>query len=439
MAGWSRSPITIATTQMTDAATTPKLTRNVDTTDPMLMGSSDPPETSPVAGYGWGTASPSGSTTATPATSAPTVPPPPGPTADPPPPGDAPPPGGRSRRRPVAVVAAFVGSLVLVAAVAGLFIRIPYDSIAPGSARRVDDMISIQDHPAYPPEGRVLLTTVSVRERVNLWGALLGWLDPDVEVIPEKDVRGTLPPEQYHQLNVEAMADSKTSAEAVVLRHLGFTDIGGGAEVMSIEEGLPVDEVIDPNDVVVAADGKPVAGPTDVIGVIRGHQPGDSITLSVVRDGGAPVERTTTLARGDEGQALLGVRLSTKLKLPFGITIDSGSVEGPSAGLPYSIALLDQLTPGELTGGARVAGTGELAADGIVGPIGGIIQKVATVREAKAAMFLVPEQNYAEAKAHAGDDLEVVSVRTFDDALRALATLPGSNAAEFVQSGGPGT
>ena len=329
--------------------------------------------------------------------------------------------------------------LLVLAAVAGFFIRIPYDSVAPGSTRRVDDLISIEGHPSYPPKGRVLITTVSVRERINLWEALFGWLDSDVEVIAEEDLRGDIPPEQYHQLNIEAMADSKSAAEATVLRHLRFTDIEGGAEIMSVEPGLPVDEVVDAKDVIVAVDGNPVRRPTDVISVIRAHQPGDSITLTVVRDGRSPVDHTTTLVRGDEGQPLLGVRLSTKLKLPFGITIDSGTIEGPSAGVAYSLALLDELTPGELTGGAKVAVTGELGPDGAVGPIGGITQKVAAVREYGAAMFLVPTENYAEAKAHAGDDLQVIAVSSFDDALRALATLPGSNAAEVAQSGGPGT
>jgi len=332
------------------------------------------------------------------------------------------------------VAAAATASVLAVAAIAALFIRIPYDTLAPGSARRVDDLISIEGHPAYPPKGRLLFTTVSVRDRINLWEALAGWLDPDVDVIPERDVRGPLPADQYHQLNVEAMADSKTSAEAIVLRHLGFTDIGGGAETVSVEPGLPVDAVLDAADVIVAADGKPVSGPADVIAIIRAHQPGDTITLSVVRGDAPATDVTTTLGRGDEGQALLGVRLSTKLKLPFGITIDSGSIEGPSAGVAYSLALLDQLTPGELTGGAKVAATGELGPDGLVSPIGGITQKVAAVREAGAGMFLVPRENYDEAKAHAGDDLEVVAVGTYDDALRALATLPGSNAGELVQS-----
>jgi len=333
------------------------------------------------------------------------------------------------------VVAVAVASVLLVAAVAALFIRIPYDSIAPGSASRVDDLISITGHAAYPPKGRLLFTTVSVRERVNLWEALAGWLDPDVDVVSDHEVRGPVPPDQYHQLNVEAMADSKTSAEAIVLRHIGFTDLGAGAEVVSVEPGLPVDAVLKSKDVIVGAEGKPVTGPAEIIETIRAHKPGESVTLSMSRDGAPPVDVVTTLGTGEKGQALLGVRLSTKLKLPFGIAIDSGNIEGPSAGVAYSLALLDQLTPGELTGGAKVAATGELGPDGAVGPIGGVAQKVAAVRSAGATMFLVPKENFTEAKAHAGSHLKVVAIGTYDDALRALATLPGSNAGEFVGSG----
>jgi len=331
-----------------------------------------------------------------------------------------------------------VASVLVVAAVAALFIRIPYDTIAPGTASRVDDLIVINGHEAYPPKGKILFTTVSVRERVNLWEALAGWLDPDVDVVSDNDIRGPVPPDQYHQLNVEAMADSKTSAEAIVLRHMGFTDIGAGAEVVSVEPGLPVASVLKPKDVIVGADGQPVTGPTEVIADIRSHKPGDSVTVSVVRDGADPVDFTTTLGTGPSGQALLGVRLSTKLKLPFGISIDSGNIEGPSAGVAYSLALLDQLTPGDLTGGAKVAATGELAPDGVVGPIGGVAQKVAAVRKAGATMFLVPKDNYAEAKAHAGSHLKVVAIGTYDDALRALATLPGSNAVDFLPGGSGG-
>ena len=326
----------------------------------------------------------------------------------------------------------------MVALAAGVLIRLPYLAIAPGSARRVDDLINIRDHAVYPPKGKVLFTTVSVREDINLWEALGGWLDDDVDVLSEREVRGPTPAEEYHQLNVEAMADSKTAAELVALRHLGYGDLAAGAEVQSVEPGRPAAAVLNAHDVIVGIDGRPVREPSEVVAGIRAHQAGDAVRLAVVRGDAPPTEKTATLARGDQGQALLGVRLTTKLKLPFAIDIDSGNIEGPSAGLAYSLALLDELTPGELTGGADVAATGELAADGRVGPIGGVGQKAVAVRRAGATLFLVPTANLDEARAHAGAGLRVAPIDSFDDALRAMGELPGSNAGPLAQ-GAAGT
>ncbi|HEX2274387.1 MAG TPA: PDZ domain-containing protein [Acidimicrobiales bacterium] len=328
---------------------------------------------------------------------------------------------------------AFVSLLLTLLGAGGALVRIPYDSIAPGSARRVDDLIKITGHPVHPSEGDVLFMTVSVREGVNLWEALGGWLDRDVDVIHQEDLRGSVPAEEYHRMNVAAMADSKTAAEMVVLRHLGFPVVGGGAEVGTVDRGLPAAQVLEPKDVLVGIDGRPVSGPDDAVSAIRAHQPGDAVRLSVVRDGKPAVELTTTLARNEQGQALLGVTLRPKIKLPFEITIDSGTIEGPSAGLAYSLALVDELTPGELTGGAKVAVTGELGPDGKVGAVGGVGQKVAAVREAgDVALLLVPRGNLDEARGHAGDRLLVRAVDSFDEALKAIAELPGSNAASLA-------
>jgi PDZ domain-containing protein len=131
------------------------------------------------------------------------------------------------------------------------------------------------------------------------------------------------------------------------------------------------------------------------------------------------------------GGPFLGVVLETsglQIKLPFDIAIDSGTVVGPSAGAAYGLELLDALTPGELTGGRKIAVTGELHLDGTIGPIGGVAQKAVTVRRAGASVFIVPRANYKEAKAHAGNHLQVYAVDNFDDALRILGSLKGSNA-----------
>ena len=333
-------------------------------------------------------------------------------------------------------VALVVVSLVLVAAgMVARYVQLPYDTLAPGAARDVNSVIEVKGHPSYPPRGKVLYTTVSVRERVNPYEALAGWLDPAVDVVPETKVRGTVPPDQFDRMNVEAMADSKTTAQVLALRQLGFTNLGAGAEVVEVQPGLPAAPVLKANDVIVAIDGNPVMTSGDAVAAIRARAPGDTLRMQVTRGDGPPVEAEAVLAEGAERRPLLGVRLTTKIKLPFEINIDSGRVVGPSAGLAYGLELLDVLTPGELTGGSSVAATGELLPDGTVGAVGGVAQKTVTVRRSGVKVFLVPKANEAEARAHAGRGLEVRAVATFDEALKALGSLDGSNALALGKPG----
>ena len=319
-------------------------------------------------------------------------------------------------------------SLILLGlGVVARYVQLPYDTLAPGSARAVNGVIEVQGHPTYPPQGKVFYTTVAVRERVNPYEALAGWIDPAVEVIPETKVRGTVPPDQFQRMNVEAMADSKTTAQVLALRQLGYANLGVGAEVVEVQPDMPAAPVLKPHDVIVAIDGKSVSNSSDAVAAIRARAPGDTLKMQVQRGDAPPSEVSAVLAES-EGKPLLGVRLSTKIRLPFEINIDSGRVVGPSAGLAYGLELLDLLTPGELTGGSAVAVTGELLSDGTVGAVGGVAQKAVTVRRAGIKVFLVPKANEEEARANAGDGLQVRGVATFDEALKALGSLDGSNA-----------
>jgi Lon-like protease len=326
--------------------------------------------------------------------------------------------------------------LLGIAAVGAIFVRLPYDTIAPGSSRQVNDLVLVKGGPSYPPKGEILETTVSVRERVTPYEVLFGWLSPDIDVMSEKQIRGTTPPKVYEQQNVDAMADSKKVAEAVALQHLGYNVVqGNGAVIRDVKANTAAAGILKPGDVIVAVDGKPINIETQAVDAIHAHKPGDRVTMSVVRGNAAPQAVQATLGSQD-GQPLLGVTLETsglQFKLPFDVNIDSGTVVGPSAGAAYGLELLDHLTPGELTGGGKVAVTGQLYLDGTIGEIGGIAQKAVTVRRSGASIFIVPRANYKEAKAHAGNHLKIYAVDNFDDALRILGSLKGSNALSYVQ------
>jgi PDZ domain-containing protein len=211
--------------------------------------------------------------------------------------------------------------------------------------------------------------------------------------------------------------------------------------VRTVRPGTPAATVLQPNDVIVGVDGKQVAIEAQAVEAIKEHKPGDRVRMSIVRASAAPKTVEATLAAGPDGKGFLGVVLETsglQIKPPFEINIDSGSVVGPSAGVAYGLEVLDLLTPGELTGGSTIAATGDLHLDGTIGAIGGVAQKTVTVRRAGAKAFLVPRDNYKEAKAHAGNDLQVYAIDSFDDALRTLSSLKGSNAQALARPT-PGT
>ena len=133
----------------------------------------------------------------------------------------------------------------------------------------------------------------------------------------------------------------------------------------------------------------------------------------------------------DAGRAILGIVPfdTASVHLPFEVNIDTGEIGGPSAGLAFTLTLIDELSAGDLTGGANVAVTGEIALDGTVGAIGGLAQKVSAVRQAGVHTFLVPTaqgpEQIARAREIGGDAVEIVPVATLDEALAALRTLGG--------------
>jgi PDZ domain-containing protein len=326
-------------------------------------------------------------------------------------------------------------ALLALLAIGAAFVPLSYYELAPGSARPIGSLVRVEGTRTYPPRGEVLLTTVSLGRVRNVYEAVDGWLDPDVDVLPERDILGTSSRREYQQQSFQAMVDSKQSAALVALRKLGYpaSVSGEGALVVEVLEQYPVAKVLRPGDVITSLDGAAIHLDSDLVSAIRVRHPGDVVHLVVTRanQSGAARAVDVRLAARDDGSALLGIQLQTyneKPDLPFTVDIDSGRIGGPSAGLAFTLTVLDLLTPGELTGGVKVAATGTIDIEGKVGPVGGVAQKAVAVRRAGAKLFLVPSAEYAEAVAHAGHGLRIAKVDTLDDALEVLGTLRGSNA-----------
>src|SRR5688572_8183716 len=164
---------------------------------------------------------------------------------------------------------------------------------------------------------------------------------------------------------------------------------------------------LEEGDTIVAVDGESTFLVQDAVNAIKAHRPGDQVRLEVVDADGEPRVEQITLAERDGG-AVLGVTMRTKdrrFDLPLDVTIDSGTVGGPSAGLAFTLGVIDRLSSGELTGGTNVAVTGTIDIDGNVGDVGGVVQKTAAVRAKGVRWFLVPPGEYEQARRHAGRDL----------------------------------
>jgi PDZ domain-containing protein len=328
--------------------------------------------------------------------------------------------------------------VITIAVVVAALVKVPYYLLSPGSVRATEDLISVDGAQTYSQDGQVGFTTVSVQHATAL-GWLVAHLDDSISIYPEKDILGSSTPSENRQQNLQMMTDSKETASAVALGELGY-DVevtGTGAVVVQVagttDDPAPATGVLDVGDTIVAVGDTPITKSEELVAAIGAHRPGDEVVLGVqplTEDGSRTTEsRTVTLgARPDQPDtAFLGVSSSTRdldYHLPFSVTVDSGSVGGPSAGLAFTLGIMDVLTPDSITGGHKVATTGTINGDGSVGPVGGVHQKTIAVRDSGAELFLVPSSEYDEAMKWAGS-LRVEKVDSIDDALRVLATLGG--------------
>jgi PDZ domain-containing protein len=315
-------------------------------------------------------------------------------------------------------------------------VQIPYYAIAPGGATAVAPLVHVTGGPSYPAKGSLYLCTVSLA-RTTVLEALEGWLDPTIDVVKEDVI---VPPDvgakKLRDYNLQLMDTSKEQAIGVAFEQLGYDAItGDGAEVVQVLRGSPADGALTGGDVITAVDDQPVHLHNEAVRMIGARKAGDRLTLTVTPKGGGPARRVEVeLADNPDrpGRARLGVTLRTAtphFDFPYKVDIASDQIGGPSAGLAFTLEVLDRLTKGELTGGTKVAATGTIELDGSVGEIGGVAQKTVAVRDAGVHLFLVPMSEVAEARRHAGKHLRIEGVRNIRDALRILASVGGNGLA----------
>jgi PDZ domain-containing protein len=297
---------------------------------------------------------------------------------------------------------------------------LPYYSIGPGPARAVEPLIAFDGEARYESEGSFVLTSIHY-EQLTPFGVVQAWLDPERSVVSREFLfQPGESREEEQQRATSEMDQSKIHAAFVVLEDLTEypEESGDGVLVEAVEDGCSAEGELFPGDVVHAVDGNEVDDVADAQRAIRAAPSGAPLTFDVSVDG---EPETVTLVRepcGRSERPIVGVSLIETF--PFDVRISSGRIGGPSAGLAWALGLYDLLTPGDLTGGRRIAVTGQLGIDGTVFPIGAPDEKVVAAAGAGAAILILPEENLSEARAAGDRGVELVPVGSFHDALEYL-------------------
>ena len=333
---------------------------------------------------------------------------------------------------------------------------------APGRAEFVGSRLSVAGDQVvvYPPERGVRFVTALGTE-LNPLQAFMGWIDPFVNVLTCEERFGDCNPTQSRQVQLGAMANAKEIAAYVALSYLGFdtTFQEGPAQVAGFDHSVcPEDappqracQVLAVGDVITSIDVGDGPIEVDVISklseALKNAQAGDIATLEVTpltnNGPGIPTNIEVELIQSpdDASRTLIGfsARDTRTVQLPFTVNFDTDDIGGPSAGLSFTVALIDSLTKGELIPSQGVAVTGTIQDDGSVGAIGALVQKSIAVKKSGAKIFLVPTaqgpDDIAAAQAAVGDAVKIVPVATLGAALEALVNFGGEPAVSPVKQG----
>ncbi|MFM8955080.1 MAG: PDZ domain-containing protein [Actinomycetota bacterium] len=336
--------------------------------------------------------------------------------------------------------------LVTLAMIVSSSVRVDYWEVAPGTAEDVASRFSfdkeaLKEVKRYETSSPILFVT-AYGSKLTALDALVGILDPDVDVLSREEKFGDSTPSEQRRLGFQAMSTAKQIAEYVALNRLGY-DVSITYGELIVERLVCEDNPrplsaclqINPGDTIVAFDGVEINSLSDLMPVIADYSPGDVVEITI-----KPHKKETTVKKkvelivspDDAARTIIGVfpADTRKVDLPFEVDINTDAIGGPSAGLPFTLALLDELTSGELTGGVKVAATGTIDGDETIGAIGALRQKTVAVKASGAKIFLVPSAQTAteisEARKVAGSKLRIVPVANLTEALKVLEELGGT-------------
>jgi Lon-like protease len=337
---------------------------------------------------------------------------------------------GLARRRVMVSPAArlaVLSALLAVFLVGAVLVPLPILTVHPGPTPDVSKLLTI-DGTTYPSKGTLHMTTVTVRP-ATLLRAVAAFLNPTVAVIPREYVYTPGKSEkEIVQENATEMDQSGVAAAIAAYRELGTLGPPQGVLIVATAAGAPAAGVLRAGDVVSSLDGQPTTTNEELMAIVGRHKVGDQLAIAIQR-GAEQRQGTVRLIRNpdarDQSTPMIGVTVRTKFQLPQDVRLNAGNIGGPSAGLMFSLSVVDRLVPEDLTHGYTIAGTGTIDGDGRVGAVGGVDQKVEAAERIHARYFLAPHDNgeASEARKAVDTDMKVIEVDTLHEAVTALETL----------------
>ena len=304
-------------------------------------------------------------------------------------------------------------------------VTVPFVSLGPGPAfdtlGEVDgkQVVDIKGTPTHPTSGHLDMTTVSQRDELSLAEALTLWLSGEEQLMPRDLIYP--PGKSREEIDKDNDADFKESEHNAEFAALGYLKYPQAITVVAVPDPGPSVGKLQPGDAVQALNGTPVANVEQFTSLLKHTKPGQSVAIDFRRKNAPPgVAHITLGSHKGRDYGFAGVSVTDAPWAPFVVDFNLANVGGPSAGLMFSLAVVDKLTTGTLAGSKFIAGTGTIAADGTVGRIGGIVHKMTAARAAGATVFLVPAENCYEATSGKLSGLQLVKVSKLDGAVDAL-------------------
>lgn len=305
----------------------------------------------------------------------------------------------------------------------------PYVIEQPGPAYNVlgtdsgKQIISIDGAPTFKTSGNLDLLTVQIagnRERTPSWLEIFGaWMDPSKSVLPIDQVfPANQTAEESTAESTAMMEQSQQEAIAVALKNLGY-DVPVQLYVSEVTKNSPSSGQIVAADFIQKVNGIKVSTIEELRKNVNEFDGKTPLTIELIRQGETKVFSITP-KKDETGAYRIGILVGYKYDFPVKVNLQLGDVGGPSGGMMFALGIYDKLTPGELTGGKYLAGTGTIDGSGIVGPIGGIQQKMYGAQKAGAKYFLAPKDNCPELAGLEPSDMKIFKITNFKDALTAV-------------------